>query len=192
MSQDLPFHPLANLFPPMSQSEFEELCADIKERGQLHTILTYNGLIIDGRHRWSACKLLGIAPITKEWDGGDDMLGGVLSLNLKRRHLSNVDRLEIAVKLVETERGANRYSSAGKMTIKRISALLGVSEDSIQRARKIERDGVPDLQAAVKKLGLSYREGARILWLCCRYVARYVERDESECSCSSRQCASGI
>ena len=162
MSQDPLFHPLANLFPPMRKTEFEELCADIKERGQLHSILTFNGLIVDGRHRWQACALLGIPPITKEWDGGDDMLGGVLSLNLKRRHLSNVDRLEIAVKLVETERGANRYTSAGKMTIKRASVLLGVSEDSIQRARKIERDGVPNLREAVKKLGLSYKEGARI------------------------------
>ncbi len=162
MSQDLPFHPLADLFPPMNQEEFAELCADIKARGQLHPILTYKGLIVDGRHRWSACNSLGISPTMMEWDSGGDLLAGVLSLNLKRRHLSNVDRIEIAVKLVETERGANRFSSVGKMTTKRASVLLGISEDSIQRARKIERDGIPELQEAVKKLGLSYREGARI------------------------------
>ena len=56
----------------------------------------------------------------------------------------------------------NRWTSKGKMTINKASALLGISEDTIQRARKIEQDGIPELKAVVNKLGFSYQEGARI------------------------------
>jgi len=68
----------------------------------------------------------------------------------------------MALRLIETRHGANRFTSRGKVTMRQASALLGVSEDTIQRARKIERDGVPELKAIFNKLGFSYKEGAYI------------------------------
>lgn len=162
MTNAPPFHPLADLFPTMSNDEFEHLKADIGLNGQLNPIITHQGLIIDGRHRWSACHALGIKPKAIEWDGKGDLLEAVVSLNVRRRHLSLTQRVEIALSLVETKHGTNRWTSKGKMTISKASSLLGISEDTIQRARKIESDGIPALKAVVKKLGFSYQEGARI------------------------------
>ena len=159
---ELPFHPFADLFPPMSQREFDELKADIAANGQHHPIITHQGLIVDGRHRWSACNALGIKPKAVEWNNQGDLLESVISLNVRRRHLNTSQRAEIAINLIETKHGANQFTSKGKMTISKASALLGISEDTIQRARKIERDGVPELKAIIQKLGFSYREGANI------------------------------
>lgn len=55
-------HPAANVLPMMSDDEFERLRADIEQHGLLTPIETVDGKIIDGRHRYSACKVLGIEP----------------------------------------------------------------------------------------------------------------------------------
>ncbi len=156
------FHPLADLLPPMSQQEFEELKADIAANGQHHPILTYKGQIVDGRHRFSACFAIGIEPKMIEWDGVGDLLESVISLNVRRRHLDMRQKVEMALRLIETRHGANRFTSHGKVTMRKASALLGVFEDTIERARKIERDGIPELKAVFNKLGFSYKEGAYI------------------------------
>jgi len=80
----------------MSNDEFEQLKADIELNGQLNPIITHQGLIVDGRHRWSACHSLGIKPKAIEWDGQGDLLEAVVSLNVRRRHLSLTQRVEIA------------------------------------------------------------------------------------------------
>jgi hypothetical protein len=52
MSEPLKFHPLAETFPLMEGAEFSELIADIKAHGQREWILTYEGMILDGRNRY--------------------------------------------------------------------------------------------------------------------------------------------
>jgi ParB-like chromosome segregation protein Spo0J len=47
--------------PKLSKNEFEELISSIKEKGLWDPIITNDkGVILDGHHRWRACKLLGI------------------------------------------------------------------------------------------------------------------------------------
>lgn len=160
----------------MSPQEFDELKADIAANGQRHPILTHEGRIVDGRHRFSACFALGIEPKMIEWDGVGDMLEVVISLNVRRRHLDTHQKVEMALRLIETRHGANRFTSQGKVTMRKASALLGVSEDTIQRARKIEIDGVPELKAIIHKLGFSYKEGAYIASLPAEEQTRIVNQ----------------
>jgi hypothetical protein len=94
-------HPVCNLFPPMSQDEFGELCKDIAKHGQLVPIWTYQDQIIDGRHRWRACTLLGKAPAFQEWDGEGSLVEFVVGLNLHRRHLDTSQRALLATGIVE-------------------------------------------------------------------------------------------
>ncbi len=80
-------HEAAGLFPPMSEAEFEALVADISENGLREPIVTFSGKILDGRHRWRACKRLNLSPTMVEWDGGGSPMAFVASMNLHRRHL---------------------------------------------------------------------------------------------------------
>jgi len=172
----MPFHPLANLLPAMSPDEFAVLVNDIAVNKQLRPILTFKGAIVDGRHRYSACCSLGITPIYEEWEGTEeDLLSMIISLNLARRMLDTPAKIEIALKLVGTERGVNRFTvSQGNLTTKQASKLLGVSEHTITRAKAIARSGIPELQHAVKDLGFSIREASIIASLSPAEQARRV------------------
>ena len=48
---------------------------DIKKNGLQEKIWTYKGQIIDGRHRYLACKKFGIEPMFREWDGKGSLRG---------------------------------------------------------------------------------------------------------------------
>lgn len=93
-------HEAANLFPMMSEDEFNDLVEDIRKNGQCEPIALYKNQIIDGRNRYAACQKLGIEPIVKEWDGKGSIVSHVISLNLKRRHLTSAQKAAVAVDML--------------------------------------------------------------------------------------------
>jgi len=95
------FHPVAELFPLMSDEEFAGLCADIEANGLRSEIWTYEGKIIDGRNRFNACTKAGVEPRYREWNGAGSLVSFVVSLNLNRRHLSESQRAMVAQKMAQ-------------------------------------------------------------------------------------------
>jgi ParB-like chromosome segregation protein Spo0J len=91
-------HEYADLFPMMDELELTALAEDIKINGQIEPIYTYEGQILDGRNRHAACKLAGISPDIREYEG-DDPLGFVVALNLKRRHMTPTQRAMLGAEL---------------------------------------------------------------------------------------------
>lgn len=56
----------ADVMPDMSDEEFDALKRSIEEDGLKHPIeVTEDGVIVDGHHRFKACRELGIEPETK-------------------------------------------------------------------------------------------------------------------------------
>jgi ParB-like chromosome segregation protein Spo0J len=99
----LPHHPLASVFPMMSDDELAELMiADIEKRGLQDPIVLLEGQILDGRNRYAACVKLGIEPKTVEYDG-DDAAAFVISKNLHRRHLTQAQKAEVVEKLLAAQ-----------------------------------------------------------------------------------------
>ena len=95
------FHPVALLFPAMSDDELNELADDIRENGLRDPIVTWRGKVIEGRHRLAACLLAGVEPAFEEWNGRGSLVAFVRSKNLKRRHLTQSQRATSAAKLAE-------------------------------------------------------------------------------------------
>ena len=81
---DVEYHPLSNIFPMLSEDELQELAADVYQNGLLQPIVTYEGKILDGRNRYEACKRATVEPEFTKYTGNDP-LGYVVSLNMKRR-----------------------------------------------------------------------------------------------------------
>lgn len=95
MSKQYDVHPLAQLFPPMSDDEFRGLRDDIRNNGQREPIRLLDGAILDGVHRQRACQDLGIDPETKPFTD-QNPLAYVMSMNLNRRHLTKSQRAIVA------------------------------------------------------------------------------------------------
>ena len=119
------YHPAAELFPLMQGADFAELVADMAEHGQREPVVTYDGLILDGRNRWRACQELGLVPVCREWDGVGDPESFVVSLNLHRRHLDSEQRREVM-----------RQLRARGMTLQKIADVVGVSYGTAHSATK--------------------------------------------------------
>jgi hypothetical protein len=71
MAAALESHPLANLFPLLEGSEFEELVADIKANGLVEPIVMFEDKILDGRNRYRACLAAGVEPAFRPFMGDD-------------------------------------------------------------------------------------------------------------------------
>src|SRR5271169_2537615 len=82
-------HPICLLIPSADEDELQDLTADIRAHGLIDPIVLFEGMILDGRNRATACERAGIAPRYVHFGGGrEDALILVVSHNLKRRHLT--------------------------------------------------------------------------------------------------------
>ena len=85
----LTVHNCADIYPMLSYEEMQALADDIKENGLIHEIVVQGNVVIDGRNRLEACKLAGVEPIFKTFDGDEDAIKSyILGANNSRRHLN--------------------------------------------------------------------------------------------------------
>lgn len=174
---ELELHAAAAIFPALREPEFEALVADIREHGQLEAIWTYQGKVIDGRHRLLACKKLGLTPRTREWDGHGSLMEFVISANLRRRHLKENQRAMIAARMLphfEAE-ALKRKQAGGKVVDSNhvanlphghardlVGKYLNISGRSVETARKVLQGGIPDLIARVDAGTLAVSLAAKV------------------------------
>lgn len=93
------FHPIANIFPLLGEDALAALRDDIASNGLQYPVITFEGKILDGRNRYTACKLAGVDPQFEEFEGTKaDALKAVWSWNVTRRHLAS-DQVAVALGL---------------------------------------------------------------------------------------------
>lgn len=143
---DMPVHPVAAIFPMMSESELQEMAKDIKKYGLQHPILTSRGVLIDGRNRLKACQMAGVAPTIKDMGDLTDerIITHVFALNLTRRHLDETQRASIAARLVSLKPG-NAKAQLGSdpascgISVAKAAQMLDVHESKVERMRTVQK-----------------------------------------------------
>ena len=157
-------HDCAKIFPKMSEREYEALENDIINTGLKHPIIIHRDSwrILDGRHRLKVCEAKKIKPMFEFWGGTGDPLDFVLSQNLARRHLTKTSRALAAANFATLKRGQknkNKDSSENQMSVKDAAQKFDVGSASINRAKKILKDGIEELQKAVINESINLSEG---------------------------------
>lgn len=162
------FHQAANIFP-LDDEHTDELARDIKANGLRLPIVTLDEKILDGRRRFMACRIAGVTPRFEKTDT-DDPVAFVLSLNLHRRHLTVSQAAMCAArardlyakqaKERQKEHGGSAPgkskntsqqmmpSDSGKAS-EAVGRVFGVSGGSVDRARRVIENGLPELVEAV-------------------------------------------
>lgn len=160
--QPAPEHEYAKLFPLLEGEAREAFVEDIRQNGVHEPIVFLDGFILDGRNRYYAARECGIAYPRVDYEG-DDALGYVISLNLTRRHLSESQRAMVAGRLAKMPRGARTdIAPIGAMSDAEAAVMLNVGERSVERAKVVERDGTPELVAAVEHGDVSVSAAADV------------------------------
>ncbi len=186
MEHNLEYHPLANIFPMLPSVELKSLSEDIRANGQQSPIILYEDKILDGRNRYEACRLIGVAPEFEEYRG-DNPTAKVVSLNLMRRHMNESQRAMVAARLANMRQGARTdlpTANLHEVSVNQAAELLNVSPRQVAAAKAILRDSTPEKVAeidqgkstvhketrelargaAVKKVAESPREKFRVIY----------------------------
>jgi phage N-6-adenine-methyltransferase len=155
------FHELANAFPLIEGSEFEELVASIRDNGQREAITYFEGKILDGRNRYRACLEADVKPFGGDFEGDfNEARKFVIDLNMRRRHLDESQRALASAKLANLRLGDNQHSEG--LSIDRASKMLNVGVASAYRARTVLDKGVPELVHAVEQGEIAVSAAAEI------------------------------
>jgi ParB-like chromosome segregation protein Spo0J len=152
----------------MSDAEFRELVEDIREHGQREPVwILEDKRVIDGKHRVKACVELGRSVEARVYHGSETSVEAfVVSLNLKRRHLNDSQRAMVGNRLANLKEGRPEKTALIQAVSQSDAAeQMKVSRFSIQRAAVVQRDGAPELIAAVDAGQVSVSAAAEVATL---------------------------
>ena len=160
------FHPLAGIFPLLEGAAFDALVADIAEHGLLEPVMLDGNKILDGRNRYRACKAAGVPcrfRLLSDTGALADPLKYVISLNVKRRHLSESQRAMAGAKLATMPQGSRTdLASIDARSDAEAAALMNVGEATIERAKAVRAHGIPELIAAVEQDMIAVSAAAKL------------------------------
>ena len=135
-------HPAADVFPMMDDDELATLGADIRANGLTAPIVFWAAgsghvrdadlILIDGRNRLEAMERAGID--LQYWDKSTrcsaDPVADIISLNIRRRHLT---KLQIAEMLV-ADALKGRLANAGAVPQRHVKGKAGSAKDAVKAA----------------------------------------------------------
>lgn len=149
-------HPLAEVFPLLKGEEYRQLRDSVEDFGLLHPVsVTPEGVILDGRNRWKACRDLANArseePLPHrarvryrvEHLDAEQQVEFILARNLRRRHQSISQRAMMAA-------GVRKFPHFGSLSQAERGRLFSVSRETVQFADAVLDSGDETLAARVE------------------------------------------
>ena len=95
-NQEFTRHRLSTLCSDMDAESVNALVQDIREQGQLEPIDVVGDEVLDGWHRYRACRILEIEP-QRDLPEGSDLVAYVLGRNAHRRHMTGERRAAVVL-----------------------------------------------------------------------------------------------
>lgn len=146
-------HALSAVMHNMPEDEFNGLVFDVARNGFIDpVIITHDGLILDGWHRYRVAKQLGkVSELVFEKLTGISPNDFVVSKNIRRRHLTASQRGQMVVEAHEWATGggdrmSDEYSTTSSndevvKTREEMAEQANVSTPTIDRAKQVSRAG---------------------------------------------------
>ncbi len=158
---------LQHLLPPLSETEYAGLEADIIKNGCMSPIVTWDGAIVDGHNRHEICLKHGLPFPTVSMTFGslDEAKLWAWQNQEHRRNLTPYQKTEIALqfkamiaaetKEKESARKTTRQNSAEsipeKNTRNELAKIAGVSSDTVSRVEFLEKHADNETKQKLRK-----------------------------------------
>ena len=160
-------HPLSAAFPAMPADDFAALKDSIGNIGVQNPITLFEGMVLDGWHRYTAANECDVDCPTVEL-GSTDPRDFVLAQNKARRHITQA-QLALATTAVYAWRphGDQKTVTMGtecpspKSTAE-LAEISGVGERTIKQAKAVQTKAAPEVVAAVKSGEIGLPKAAAI------------------------------
>lgn len=166
------------LIPPLSGEERAGLEKSIIEEGCRDSIVTWQGVIVDGHNRYEICTAHGIPfnVIEKDFADRDEAHDWIIDNQCSRRNISDALRIVLQEKKTvyrrEQAQAKPRGWTAKSLSFvnsqmkeepinvtKEIAKAVGVGEQTVSRVRQIEQHATPEVKEAVLAGTMSINEG---------------------------------
>lgn len=162
-------HPLSAAFPAMSADDFKALKDSIESIGVQNPVTLYEGMVIDGWHRYRAAESLGMQCPTVEL-GDVDPRDFVRAVNDARRHMTQAARAQAITRVYDwypsdgsaQKEGGVLVPSTPPKSNAELASMAGVSVAEIRRAKAIGTTAVPEVLAAVQSGEIGGEKAAAI------------------------------
>ena len=156
-------HPLSAAFPAMTPEEFQELKDSIEVLGVQNPITLHDGMVIDGWHRYSAAREVGLPCPVVNLAQDIDPREFVMAQNGARRHITQA-QIAVATVTVYQWRKEGRPEKLGtqcpvsekQKSTAELSEIAGVGERTIKQAKTVTAQAAP----AVVEAGQSQKMGS--------------------------------
>lgn len=152
-------HELCGMIPDMTPEQYEQLVEDIGRHGLLEPITLYEGMILDGRHRYRACLELqerGHARSLRFHEFRGDQVAAkayILSRNLHRRYLTYSQRAALAAMFKREAQESGMVKHGGDRTKQdcEIAALPGEAAQIAANKFQVGQRSVYEAEAVLEK-----------------------------------------
>lgn len=163
----LEFHPIADAFPLIEGDEKKELFADVAKNGIHEQGVLLDGMILDGRNRYLAAKSAGVEMPFRKFDksiDGESPFAFVVSMNIRRRHMTTSQRAMVATKLANLSGKGRPKENASNEAISQDDAAksMNVSRSAVQRAEKVVENSPAAVVKAVESGEVKVSDAASV------------------------------
>lgn len=160
-----------NLIPKLTQEEFSELAASVRREGCRDALVVWNGVLLDGHHRYAICSKEGIPfnVVERQFESREAAKEWIIRNQLGRRNLSDYMRVRLALQLkpILEQRGKQHMReglsdlSNPHNTRAQLAALADVSQGSVAKVATVEAYAPPllieDARAGKVSIDRAYR-----------------------------------
>jgi len=151
---------LRDLFPPLTEKEYQLLEQNILRDGCTATLYTWQGYIVDGHNRYRICTehRLKYRSQELEYETKDEVIQWMIETQLGRRNLTPIQKIAI------TEKYRERYEKKAEENLSKAGQSYSPKEGSANLPKVTEKMDVRKELAKLADVGdRTYGKGAKVL-----------------------------
>lgn len=130
-----------NLIPPLTEEAFKSLENDILTRGVIDPLITWQGYLVDGHHRYQIIQKYNLPYKTEELtsiENEGEVLLWMIEHQLSRRNLKLLDKAELALEYSEL---LKKHKAKVSDALDVASKLFDIKVATIQKYKAIKSSG---------------------------------------------------